>query len=258
VGGTKIDRLLPASLGFVSVRGLLAAVGTIIGASALIGLGGAFVLGVVQVGGPRWARSESGGPTPAPSTATEVETFDSMPVGAGTDASWNLAGDADVVATTATGDRSLRLRTSRSGAEAIACRPLPRATTSTMHLEFDLLVGKATTAARRLSLNAGSDVLLALKVDPDGTVLIGPPAPSPSPSGGPSTETPHRWQRVAIDVDPRAHRVTWSEVDPGSGPVASGKRAVPGLERLPGGTVCLHSPKDTPAGWIAVDNLSIE
>jgi hypothetical protein len=252
-----MNGLLRAGLGFASRSGLLAAAAAIVAVSVVVGIGGAFAFGLYQVGGPGTAASGAGLATPAPSVAAiEVETFDSPPVGAGGPAAWKLAGNADVIVTPATGDRSLRLRTSRTGAEASACRSLPGAATSTIRLEFDLLVGKAVSAARLLSLNAGPDLLLSLKVDPEGRLTTRPPAPSASVD--PSTRTPISWQRVAIEIDPRGHRVMWSETDQDGGEVAAGVRAVPGLERLPGGTVCLHSPKDTPAGWIAVDNLAIE
>jgi hypothetical protein len=222
--------------------------------------------GILPAGSFRAATSPA--PTMAVGGATSLqETFDELPINGVPPEPWQVRGDGSVaiVALPTSVDRSVRLRSTRAGATTALCRPTEVGTATGLRVAVDYVLGRA---------GVGEVVLVTLKTAGAGSIelLIGPtgaPVGVKGPDGGPSASSPPAappsppagsagldWQRLVIDVDPRAGAVSWVTHDTSGAETATGTAAV-GIAREAIGTVCLHSPAAS-AGWIAIDDLIIE
>jgi hypothetical protein len=269
-------------------RSLSLAIGAaIVGLSAVLGIGAATLLGTTQVGpagpappagtvgtaagselavsGPAASGPASSGPAPsgpaAPTGAVQTELFDELPMGAPPPPAWTTTGTAEVIAAPTSVDRSLRLRSSGAGAEARSCLELAVPWLAMRHIDFRFQVGDAVSAARFVTLDAGTDTLLSLNADPTAKVSNGPVPDVPDPSAGAGRSTtarPSAWRHIQIEIDPETQRLSWTTTNDAGAPGESGTRTLPTLDGLPTGALCLHSPKGTPLGWIAIDDVLVE
>ena len=253
------------------------AIGSIVGA-VVVGL----IMAVNSRGFPAADSPANGGILPADSlpAATSpaatgavggvtslLEAFDDLPINATPPAPWQVTGEGSVavVPLPTSVDRSVRIESTAQGDTTALCRPTEIGDATGLRVAFDYLLGRAVVGEVALvTLETGGAGSIELLIGPTG-VPVGvkgvdggastssPPAAPPSPPAG---STGLVWQRLVVDVDPRAGSVSWVTHDTSGAETAAGTAAVR-VAREALGTVCLHSPA-APAGWIAIDDLIIE
>jgi hypothetical protein len=250
--GQEDDRLLYVGVG-----------SAVLASSVAFGVATAIVISALQGG----SAAPSGAPIGAiqsVAAATSApqrihDTFDDLPMGPNTPVGWTTRGDAEIVASPTSVDRSLRLRTSTEGVASTACRAVLTPWIGVTRIQLSLLVEGATSTSRAMTMESGSEVLLTLRSDPSGRISgAAPAAEGPPRAGSAGAKADPPWQRVEIEVNTLASSVTWRAFEETGTQAGSGTRIIDGLERLPAGDVCLHSPRDAGSSWIALSDLVVE
>jgi hypothetical protein len=211
-------------------------------------------------------------PAPAASASAAArwtsveETFDGLPMNSRLPATWIVSGpgSAEVIALPTSVDRSVRVASSLEGLVTTACRPTAIVLGGPIRIAVDYAVGRPPSSSVPLiTIDSGTARQLAIGMNPSGVPVsiaadVTPSAGEQPPAqraAAPSGSAP-LWQRLEVTVDTPAGIADWQVHDTSGALTGSGQTHLANPARALD-TICFLSPKGSPSGWIAVDDLFV-